>query len=103
MNRLKVMMGLRIYEGHSNTNAYISEQKLKKFVKQRIDDDIWLSFKQSRKYVPSWMVTKERFIEKLVWYIEKDRSVTDTLELFYNYGIRKLVTKYIEKRKNKTR
>ena len=97
------MMGLRVYEGHSNTNAYIAEQKLRKIVKERIDDELWLSFKQRRRYVPSWMVTKERFIEKMVWYIERDRSVTDTLELFYNEGIKKLVTKYIEKRKNKVR
>ena len=97
------MMGLRVYEGHSNTNAHIAEQKLRKIVKERIDDELWLSFKQRRRYVPSWMVTKERFIEKMVWYIERDRSVTDTLELFYNEGIKKLVTKYIEKRKNKVR
>ena len=93
------MMGLRVYEGHSDANAYIAEQKLKKVVKERVDDQLWLSLKQSRKYVPSWMVTKERFIEKLVWYVEKDRSVIDTLELFYSQGIRKLVTKYVEKRK----
>jgi hypothetical protein len=103
LNRIKVMMGLRVYQGHSNANAYIAEQKLRKIVKQRIDDQLWLSFKQRRRYVPSWMVTKERFIEKMVWYIERDRSVTDTLELFYNEGIKKLVTKYIEKRKNKVR
>ena len=38
LNRIKVMMGLRVYEGHSNTNAYIAEQKLRKIVKERIDD-----------------------------------------------------------------
>ena len=103
LNRIKVMMGLRVYEGHSNTNAYIAEQKLRKIVNERIDDELWLSFKQRRRYVPSWMVTKERFIEKMVWYIERDRSVINTLELFYNEGIKKLVTKYIEKRKNKVR
>ena len=48
LNRIKVMMGLRVYQGHSNANAYIAEQKLRKIVKQRIDDELWLSFKQRR-------------------------------------------------------
>jgi hypothetical protein len=99
LQRYKVQHGIGVV-CPTTTDQYICEMKLKKIIRERVDDNVWRGIRSNRKYKPPWMSCRETFVAKLLRYVEKDQQPKTSLEYFYKNGICNLVDKYVNKRKN---